>query len=237
MGLSQRALDDFCWLGVSKVGELRTWSKTQTAAYLGRAGKEVPPYLFGPYRTYLSRYTPPPRVAATVSFDEPQCEPGALEPALAQLCTTATARLGEKAASRLTITAASQGLQHRATRIAKAPLKQFAQMNRLALLALANTQAQPLGIDSLTLELSGLSRPSEQLSLWPRKERVAFAIEVVETRFPRAILKLVQDDPYALASEHNVRFVVRSTGEEVNRETALPASQRTDEPARSPLRA
>ena len=228
VGLSQRALDDFGWLGVRETGELRTWSKAQATAYLGRAGKEVLPYVFGPYRTYLGRYTPPPHIGATLSFDEPQCEPGALEPALEQLCTAATARLGEKAASRLTLTAVSQGLQHRATRIAKTPLKQLAQVNRLALLTLTDTQAQPLAIDSLTLELSGLSRPSEQGSLWPRKERMAFAIEVVETRFPGAILKLVQDDLYALASEHNVRFVVRSTGEEVTRETQYDPNQHPD---------
>ena len=145
VGLSQWALDDFGWLGIRETGELRTWSKAQATAYLGRAGKEVLPYVFGPYRTHLGRYTPPPHIGTTLSFDEPQCEPGALEPALEQLCTAATARLGEKAASRLTLTAVSQGLQHRATRIAKTPLKQLAQIKRLAFLTLTDTQAQPFG--------------------------------------------------------------------------------------------
>ena len=144
--LSQRALDDFGWLGIRKTGELRTWSKAQTAAYLGRTGKEVLPYLFGPYRTYLGRYTLPPRATAQVVFDDPQCEPGVLEPALEQLCIAAAAKLGEKAASRLTVTAASQGLEHRATRIAKVPLKQLAQIKRLARLTLADTQHNLWGL-------------------------------------------------------------------------------------------
>lgn len=229
VGLSQQALGDFGWLGVERTGELRRWSKAQVAAYLGRASKGVMPYLFGPYRTYLGRYAPAPQVSAQAVFEEPECEPLALHPALEQLCVKSAAQLDGRAASRLTITVVSQKLTFKATRIAKQPLRRSDVMFRLALLALEDTHAQPLGIEVLTVELSGLSRSSEQLSLWPRKERVervAYAIEVVEARFPRAILKLVQDDPYALASEHNVRFVVRSTGEEVSHAAGIPASQR-----------
>ncbi len=237
VGLSQRALDDFGWLGVQRTGELRRWSKVQVMAYLGRSGKGVMPYLFGPYRTYLGRYAPPPRLSAQAVFEEPQCEPLVLHPALEQLCAGLSARMEDKAASRLTITVRSQGLTFQATRIAKEPLKRGDVMFRLALLALEDTHAQPLGIEALTVELSSLSRPSEQLSLWPQKERVAYAIEVVEARFPRAILKLVQDDPYALASEHNVRFVIRSTGEEVVREAGTPAGERPDRREGPPVRA
>lgn len=237
VGLSQRALDNLGWLGVSRTGELRRWSKVQALAYLGRAGKGIIPYLFGPYRTYLGRYVPPHRVSAQAVFEEPQCEPLTLRPALEQLCMELSARLEDKATSRLTVTVRSQGLEIKATRIAKVPLKRGDVMFRLALLALSDTHAQPLGIEALTVELSGLSRPSEQLSLWPQKERVAYAIEVVEARFPRAILKLVKDDPHALASEHNIRFVVRSTGEEVSREASTPSSQHPDRRERHPLEA
>jgi nucleotidyltransferase/DNA polymerase involved in DNA repair len=237
VGLSQQALDDFGWLGVSRTGELRRWSKSQVAAYLGRVGKQVMPYLFGPHRTYLGRYTPAPQVSAQTVLNEPQCEPLVLHSALEQLCIKLSDRLDNKAASRLTVTVRSHGLEFKATRIAKTPLSRSDVMFRLALLALADTHAQLLGIKMLTVELSGLSRPSEQLSLWPQKERVAYAIEVVETRFPRAILKLVEDDPYALASEHTVRFVVRSTGEEVSSEAGTPSSQRPDRREGPPIRA
>lgn len=228
VGLSQRALDDLGWLGVVRTGELRSWSKTQAAAYLGRAGKSVMPYLFGPYRTYLSRYQLPPRLTTQVVFDEPQCEPFVLHPALGGLCADLAARLGDRAASRLSVSAQSQGLTFNASRLPKQPLRRADALFRLALLALEDTHAEPLGIDTLSVTLSGLSRPAEQGSLWPQKERVAFAMEVVEARFPGSLVKLVQDDPYSLASEHTVRFVAYSTGEEVSREAGTPAGERDD---------
>ena len=237
VGLSQRALDDLGWLGVRRTGELRSWSKTQAAAYLGKPGKGLLPYLFGPYRTCLGRYRPPPRLAATVAFDEPECEPFAVQPALERLCADVATRLGDRAASRLTVTVLAQGLEHWATRVAKTPLRQLAQVVRLARLALEDTQAQPLGVDTLTVTLSGLSRPAEQLGLWPQKERVAFALEVVEARFPGALLRLVPDDPYSLASEHNNRLVARSTGEEAERAPSATVLERRSRPQRPPVTA
>lgn len=237
VGLSQRALDDLGWLGVKRVGELRSWSKAQAAAYLGRAGKEVLPYLFGPYRTRLSRYRPPPRLHAQVTFDEPQCEPLTLHPALEQLCLRSAALLGDRAASRLSVSVQSGGLSTQATRVAKAPLRRADALFRLALLALEDTHAGPLGVDTLSVTLSGLSRPAEQGSLWPQKERVAFAVEVVEARFPKAILKLVQDDPHSLASEYRCRFVARSTGEEVGRAERSTTREHNDRPGRAPVEA
>ncbi len=220
---------------MKRAGELRSWSKVQAAAYLGKPGKGLLPYLYGPYRTQLGRYRPPPRLAARAAFDEPQCEPFAVQPALERLCADVATRLGDRAASRLTVTVLAQGLEHRATRVAKTPLRQLAQVERLARLALEDTQAQPLGIDTLTITLSGLSRPAEQLGLWPQKERVAFAIEVVEARYPGALLKLVPDDPYSLASEHNVRFIARSTGEEVALAPNPTARERRDRQGRPPV--
>ncbi len=230
-------MDNFGWLGLERVGELRAWSKTQAAAYLGRAGKEVLPYLFGPYRTQLGRYTSPPRLTASVAFDEPQMEPCVVQPVLGRLCAELATRLDDRAGSRLTVVAVSQNLVYRATRIAKTPLRELAQLERLALLALGDTQAQPLGIDTLTVTLSGLSRPAEQGSLWPQKERAAFAVEVVEARYPGAILKLSQGDPYALASEHRFHFTSRSTGEEVSRAERPTAAERHDRREGQPVEA
>ena len=110
------------------------------------------------------------------------------------------------------------------TRLLKTPLKQLGETNRLALLALEDTHAQPLGIDTLTLELSGLTRPAKQGALWPQKERLEQAVAAVEARFPKALLKGAATDPYALASEHAFHLIVRSTGEEINREATITGS-------------
>jgi len=215
LGLSAGVLERLGWLGIEQVGQLRVWKKVQVLAYLGPEGKGLLPYLYGPHRTKLGRYTPAPRIRAQVAFDEPLSEPYMLHPALDQLVAKLVELLDGKTASRLSITALSQGLELKATRLSKVPLHQAGEIARLALLTLEDTHVQPLGIDTLTVELSGLTRPAKQGTLWPQKERIEQAVATVEARFPKAILKLSQDDPCSLASEHNVRFIVRSTGEEV----------------------
>jgi len=237
LGVSKEALERLEWLGVEQVGQLRVWKKAQVLAYLGTEGKELLPYLFGPYRTRLGRYTPSPRISTQLTFDEPLAEPHMLHPAVEQLVVRLIDQLGGRAASKLTVTALSHGLELKATRLSKVPLKQAGELNRLALLALADSHAQPLGIEALSIELSGLTRLAKQGTLWPRKERLEEAVAAVEARFPRTILKLVEDDPYALASEHSVRFVVRSSGEEVSRAPEADAPGGPDRRERQPLEA
>ncbi len=147
------------------------------------------------------------------------------------------ALLDGKAASRLSVIALSHGLELKATRFSKAPLQRTGEVTRLALLTLEDTRAQPLGIDALSVELSGLTQPAKQGTLWPQKERLERAVAAVEARFPNAVLKLSQDDPYSLASEHNIRFVVRSTGEEVSREAGPATAERYDRHAGQPVEA
>jgi len=237
LGLSAGVLERLGWLGVEQVGQLRAWKKPQVLAYLGAEGKELLPYLFGPYRTKLGRYTPTSRVSAQLAFDEPLSEPHMLHPALDQLVASVVALLNGKAASRLTVTALSHGLELKATRLSKAPLQRAGEITRLAFLTLEDTRAQPLGIDTLTIELGGLTRPAKQGGLWPQKERLEVAVAAVEARFPGAILKVSQDDPYSLASKHNVRFVVRSTGEEVSREASSSTREHRDRSKRSSVEA
>ena len=237
LGLSQGVHERLGWLGVEQVGQLRAWKKPQTVAYLGAEGKGLLPYLFGPYRTQLGRYTPAPRISVQLAFDEPLSEPHMLHPALGRLIEQLVALLSGKAASRLSIAALSHGLELKATRLSKVPLQRAGEIMRLALLTLEDTRAQPLGIETLSVELGGLTRPAKQGVLWPQKERIEQAVAAVEARFPNAILKLSQDDPYSLASEHNVRFVVRSTGEEVSREESSSERERRDRLERSSVEA
>ncbi len=226
LGLSAGTLERLTWLGIEQVGQLRAWKKPQVTAYLGPEGKGLLPYLFGPYRTQLGRYTPAPRLSAQLVFDDPVVEPHQLHPALEKLGSQVFVKLGNRAASRLTVVALCQGLELKATRMSKTPLRHAGEIIRLALLTLDDTHAPPLGIDALTLELSGISRPAKQGALWPRKERLEQAVATVEARFPSAILKLSQGDPYALASEHRYYFTVRSTGEEVSRAERPTAAER-----------
>lgn len=237
VGLSQRLLSKFSFLGVERAGQLRQWSKAQASAFLGKPGKHLMPYLFGPYRTVLGRYTPAPRLSLGLSFEEPLFEPASLEPVLERLSKELALELGHKAASRLSVHALSQGLEHKASRLSKTFLRRYGEIYRLALLTLEDTKVQPLGIDRLTLELGGLSLPAIQGSLWPRKERLELAIAAVEERYPRAILRVALHNLYSNAPDEQMRLVVRSTGEEVVRETHDEGGQRHRERTRTPVRA
>ena len=165
LGLRRDTVQRLGWLGVKHVGQLREWTRGQLEAYLGKEAKPLIPYLYGPHRTTLSRYTPPLRVAASHTFGEAVSEPYALYPILEKLSRQVTEALERKSAHRLTLVASAQSIELKATRIAKTPLSDAATINRLARLALHESNAQPLGVQSLRLELSALSRPSAQGTL------------------------------------------------------------------------
>ena len=234
LGLNRDTVQRLRWLGIERVGQLQAWRKGQLGAYLGKEAKPLLPYLYGPHRTKLSRYTPSLRLSASHGFEDAEREPHALHSVLGRLSHQLAEALGGKAAHRLTLTARAQGLELKATRISKVPLSDAATINRLALLALGESHAQPLGVEAFTLELSALGRPSTQGSLWQQKENREKAIRTVSERFPDALLKLEQLDPYALASEHAYRFVSLQTGEEVNRATPDVAPTGEPEPAEQP---
>ncbi len=237
LGLAAGTLERLTWLGIEQVGQLTAWKKPQVTAYLGPEGKGMLPYLFGPYRTQLGRYTPALRLSAELYFDDPVLEPCELQQAVSRLVLQLSVSMDHRAASRLSVVALSQGLELRATRISKTPLRHVGDITRLALVVLEETHAPPLGVDALTLELSGLSRPAKQGALWPHKERLEQAVATVEERYPGAILKLSQGDPYALAGEHSVRFVVRLTGEEVSREASPSSRERYHQREGQPVEA
>ena len=239
LGLKRDSVQRLGWLGVERVGQLQTWSKAQTSAYLGKEAKPLLPYLYGPYRTKVSRYTPPLRVSASHDFEDAVSEPYALHPVLERLSEHLTTMLEGKTAHRLTLTARAQGLELKTTRISKVPLSDAATVHRLALLALEESHAQPLGIELLKLELSTLSRPSTQGTLWQQKENRERAIRTVAERFPDALLRLEEVDPYALAAEHRFNFVSLQSGE-VNDATPDVAPERepeAEQPAETPLSA
>ena len=229
LGLKRDTVQRLGWLGIERMGQLQSWKKGQLEAYLGREARALLPYLYGPRRTKLSRYSTPLRVSALHEFEDAVSEPCALHPVLGQLSRRVADALAGKSAHRLVLTASAQSIELKVTRIAKEPLRDAATIGRLAHLALEETNAPPLGVTALRLELSALSRPSTQGSLWQQKENRERAIRAVSERFPDALLKLEQLDPYALASEHQYRTVSLQTGEEVKREIPDAAPERPDE--------
>lgn len=214
LGIAAADLQRLSWLGLERLGELQSWSPAQLGALFGPGGAAVIRCLHGPFEAHIPLFTPPATVGAHFAFDDPACEPARLEPVLGLLVRRAAAQLGDRAAGHLTVRAVAEGIDFQATRIAKSPLRAEAPLERLARLALADSGAQPLGIDEIALELGGLLRPSRQEGLWRRRERLEQAVTEVERRYPGGVLRIERGDPFALAFEHRTRLTPWRSGVE-----------------------
>ena len=106
------------------------------------------------------------------------------------------ARLGDRTAAHLTLTAEAGGLAFSASRVSKQPLRGEGALLRLVSLAFDDCGVQGLGVDRLELTLSGLHRLSVQGGLWRRKENVDKAVRTVETRFSGAMLRFEELNPF-----------------------------------------
>lgn len=207
LGLGEKNHARLQWLGIARVGQLLAWKRAHLLAFLGPEGDAVARALFGPFRTRLSRFSPPACVSASVRFDEPACEPAQLVPALAQLVAEAVRALGDRSASLVSVKASAAGVVTRASRRAKEPSRDARRLLDLALLALGDTNADALGIDELALELGELQRGGVQEGLWQERPALKAAVMRVSARFPQALLRLVEVDPHAFEAER--RFELR----------------------------
>ena len=231
VGLGKKRVERLHWLGVETVGELQRWSKPQLASYFGKESVGLIRYLKGPFRTSVARFVPPVKLTASYSFDDTAVEPWQWEPVLAHLAGCLQTQLGDRAAARLTLTAESSGLAFSATRVSKEPLRGVSSLLGQAHLALADSGVQGLGVDKLTLTLSGLYRPSTQGALFGGREDVARAVTVVEARFPGSLLRFETLNAYSPLAEFSHRLVPLGREGEVKRETY---SRRRRHPAGQP---
>ncbi len=215
LGLAPASVQRLRWLGVERLGQLLEWTPAQLEAFLGPEAPPLIRHLFGPFRQRVGLFTPPEVLSAHHDFEEAATEPYQIGPTLERLCRRLEQQLGDRAGRRLTVRASAQGLAFNASRLGKHTLRRSEPLQRLAGLALADTGAQPLGLDRLTLELTELTRPNDQGALWRRRERLEAAVRVVEARFPGATLRLEARDPHALAHEHAFALVRTADGEEV----------------------
>lgn len=233
VGLGKKSVERLHWLGISNLAELQRWSKAQLYSYFGKEAEILVRYLKGPYRRNVNRYTPPITLRASYIFEDAALEPWQLEPVIDYLASELQAQLEGRAASRLTLSAESQGLAFTATRVSKKPLKDERELVRVASFALADSGVQGLEVDKLTLTLSGLYRPSVQGALFGCRESVEEAVSTVEARFPGALLRFATVNPYLPTSEFSHRLVTLGrTESEVKREGS---THRRRSPRRSSL--
>ena len=207
LGLSKKTVERLAWLGVTELGGLRRWSRTQLELYLGDEAKLLTRYLHGPHRTEVRRYVPAVVLRESHTFEEEALELWQLAPVLEQLVQRLIPRLGDRAATHLTLTAEVKGLIFSATRVSKQPLRDEGALLRLVSLTFADCGVQGLGVERLELSLAGLARPNTQGGLWHHKENVDKAVRTVEARFPGAMLRFEELDPFTPVPEFSHRLV------------------------------
>ena len=220
IGLGKKSVERLYWLGVETVADLQCWSKAQLVSFFGKESVMLVQYLKGPYRTSVTRYRPSVTLKASYAFEDPALEPWQLEPALGHLVSCLQTQLGDKVAARLSVSALSQGLAFEATRISKEPLRSALLLGQVHL-ALGDCGAHGLGIDKLTVTLTGLYRPSTQGLLFGGREDVAKAVKVVEARFPGVLMRFETLNTYSPLSEFSHRLVPLGREGEVEREESV----------------
>ena len=201
VGLGPYSLQRLHWLGLETAGDLAGWRRSQVSAFLGEEARPLLPYLFGPWRERLPLAQPPAVLRRTLTFEEPLFEPGPLGAALETLAQALMEALAGRSARRLTVSASVGGVEMRATRFAKKPLREKREIVTLAALALAETGAAPVGIEALALELPEPFRESGQGRLWPARERREAAWQALLGRFPDAAVEVEWLDPYAESAD------------------------------------
>ena len=226
LGLKPTTVERLSWLGMATLADLKRWSKAQLQSYLGDEAKLILPYIKGPVDKNVALYVPPKIITESHTFTDPALEPYLVNPALEQLVLRSLAGLGEKAAIRLELKVSASGITFMSERVGKTGITPK-NLYTLAEQALEKSGALGLELEQLSLSLKGLYRPGEQGRLFDQKKRMIQAVQKVERRFPGALLKITESDPYSLLPEF--RYSLEPINGEVTRGTQTLKQHHLDE--------
>ncbi|MFD1733884.1 hypothetical protein ACFSC4_25940 [Deinococcus malanensis] len=127
--------------------------------------KQLNRFLKGQRTEQLPRYVPGQILEASLDTDAPLLNGPEADAALQDLLPGLVTEMRGRTAAYLTIRCETLGGSLTATRKLKWPLDRGG-LTRVATLTLEDTGALPLGIDRLTVQLSGLQQPSRMVGLW-----------------------------------------------------------------------
>ncbi|WP_407543654.1 Y-family DNA polymerase (plasmid) [Deinococcus radiomollis] len=216
LGLTRDHVERLLFLGVRGLADLMKWSATQRQAFLGvDIGKRVNRFLKGERTTAVSRYTPLATIDERLAFDGTLMEPGEMAAALDDIVPPLYAELRGRTAAYLTVHADTLGGRLSHTRKLKWPI-QASGIQRLILYDLLEQEALKIGVDALTVSLSGLQQPSRQIGLWPGPGELDAVREVLE-RFPSALVRVEWRNPHALTTDQQYVWVDWLSGAERSR--------------------
>ena len=211
IGLTPAHIERLAFLGVRGLADLMKWSAAQREAFLGvDVGKMLNRFLKGERTKAVQRYVPGRVIEARMDLDAPTHEPAEAEVVLSELLPPILAELRGRAAAYLTVHAGTLGGQLSATRKLKGSPGP-AGLLRIASLALSDTDALPLGVEALVIQLSGLQQPGRMVGLWASLAELEVTKDVLD-RFPEALVKVQWLDPYAYATDARYQWVDWLTG-------------------------
>lgn len=211
LGLSRTHVERLHFLGIPDLGGLMGWTAAQREAFLGvDVGKKMNRFLRGERTTAVAKYVPGRVIEASLSVDAPLHEPGEAEIALKDLMPGVLGELRGRTCAYLTLHAETVGGRLSTTRKLKWPLDESG-LTRLAGLALQDTGALALGVDTLTVQLSGLQQPSRMVGLWAGLADLEVTRDLLD-RFPEALVRVEWLDPFAYAVDAQYQWVDWLTG-------------------------
>ncbi|MBB5364532.1 Y-family DNA polymerase [Deinococcus humi] len=211
IGLTPAHIERLAFLGVRGLADLMKWSAAQREAFLGvDVGRRVNRFLRGERTKVIQKYVPGRVIEARMDLDAPLHEPAEAEVVLGELLPPILAELRGRAAAYLTVHAQTLGGQLSATRKVKGSPGP-AGLLRIASLALSDTDALPLGVETLVIQLSGLQQPGRMVGLWASLAELEVTKDVLD-RFPEALVKVQWLDPYAYATDACYQWVDWLTG-------------------------
>ena len=212
LGLSPAHLERLRFLGLRGLADLLKWSAAQREAFLGvDAAKTLQRFLKGQRTTVVSQHTPGQIIEASLSTDQPLMEPGETAAVLAELIPVVWAELRGRTCAYLTLHADTVGGRLSVSRRLKGPVD-GAGLERLAVQGLETTDALALGIERITVQLSGLAQPARMVGLWAGIAELQVTADVLE-RFPDALVKVHWLDPWAYVADARYEWVDWLTGE------------------------
>ncbi|MFC3862203.1 Y-family DNA polymerase [Deinococcus antarcticus] len=212
LGVTPEKIEGLRFLGITGLADLWKWSAGQREAFLGvDAAKRLNRFLKGERHKTVQRYQPGQVIEATLTPEGPITEPGQAEAALSDLLPVVWQELRGRTAAYLTLHADTIGGRLSGTRKLKWPIDVDG-LARLAGLILAETDALSLGVDSFTVQLSGLQQPGRMVSLWAGLAELEVTSQVLD-RYPQALVKVHWLDPFAYATDAQYEWVDWLSGE------------------------
>lgn len=212
LGVTPEKIEGLRFLGITGLADLWKWSAGQREAFLGvDAAKRLNRFLKGERQKAVQRYHPGQVIEAALTPEAPLMEPAQSAAALHDLLPIVWQELRGRTAAYLTLHADTIGGRLSATRKLKWPVEEKS-LHHLAGLMIEETDALALGIDVLTVQLSGLQQPSRMVGLWAGVAELEVTSQLLD-RYPDALVKVHWLDPFAYAVDAQYEWVDWLTGE------------------------